>query len=332
MRVTMGDRGEMTDKPRRGAASDADAGGGVDADVDNDANAHAARSLVPHQLVMTATPIPRTLSLTLLGDLEVSTIDELPPGRTPVTTKVVDPTQSDTVYGYVRGRLENGEQAYVVVPAIGEEGATAKPTDLKTVTAHVEHLRERFGEKLVVEAVHGRMDADELAAVMGRFRRGEVAALVATTVIEVGVDVPAATVMVVEHAERFGLAQLHQLRGRVGRGTTGGRPLCVLIAEPTTDDAAARMEAIRDTRDGFKIAEKDLEIRGMGELLGTRQAGAPPLRTARIPDDMDLLHLARRDARAIVAEDPALADEKWTPLRKLLVREYGEALGLVDVG
>ena len=290
----------------------------------------APRSVVPHQMVMTATPIPRTLSLTLLGDLEVSTIDELPPGRTPVTTRVVDPSQSDTVYDYVHQRLRKGEQAYFVVPAIDAESTGG--SELKTVTRHVETLRERFGPDLPVEAVHGRMEAGELAEVMARYRRGEVAALVATTVIEVGVDVPAATVMVVEHAERFGLAQLHQLRGRVGRGSTGGKPLCVLIAEPTTDDATARMEAIRSTRDGFRIAEKDLEIRGMGEMLGTRQSGAPPLRTARIPDDMDLLKLARRDARAIVEQDPSLSDEKWHRLRKLLIREYGETLGLVDAG
>ncbi|MFW6335625.1 MAG: ATP-dependent DNA helicase RecG [Phycisphaeraceae bacterium] len=290
----------------------------------------ADRSVVPHQMVMTATPIPRTLSLTLLGDLEVSTIDELPPGRTPVTTRVVDPSQSDTVYDYIHGRLRKGEQAYFVVPAIDAESTGGN--ELKTVTQHVQTLRERFGPDLPVEAVHGRMEADELAEVMSRFRRGEVSALVATTVIEVGVDVPAATVMVVEHAERFGLAQLHQLRGRVGRGSTGGKPLCVLIAEPTTDDATARMEAIRSTRDGFRIAEKDLEIRGMGEMLGTRQSGAPPLRTARIPDDMDLLKLARRDARAIVDQNPSLSDEKWHRLRKLLIREYGETLGLVDAG
>ena len=301
----------------------------------NDGHADAqkqapSRSVVPHQLVMTATPIPRTLSLTLLGDLEVSTIDELPPGRTPVTTRVVDPSQSDTVYDYIHGRLRKDEQAYFVVPAIDAESTGGN--ELKTVTRHVETLRERFGPELPVESVHGRMEAGELADVMARFRKGEVAALVATTVIEVGVDVPAATVMVVEHAERFGLAQLHQLRGRVGRGTTGGKPLCVLIAEPTTDDATSRMEAIRSTRDGFRIAEKDLEIRGMGEMLGTRQSGAPPLRTARIPDDMDLLKLARRDARAIVDEDPPLSHEKWTRLRKLLIREYGETLGLVDAG
>ena len=307
MRVTLGDPRQKHEAPQDG------------------------RSVVPHQLVMTATPIPRTLSLTLLGDLDVSTIDELPPGRTPVTTRVVGPEQRDTVYDYVKGRLAKGEQAYVVVPAI-EANEGGNGGELKSVTEHVEHLRERFGRELVVEAVHGRMDAGALAAVMGRFRRGEVAALVATTVIEVGVDVPAATVMVVEHAERFGLAQLHQLRGRVGRGRTGGKPLCVLIAEPTTDDASARMAAIRDTRDGFQIAEQDLAIRGMGELLGTRQSGAPPLKTARLPDDTDLLQLARRDAKRIVADDPALAKDKWTRLRKLLTREYGEALGLVDVG
>ena len=293
-------------------------------------SAELRRAVTPHQLVMTATPIPRTLSLTLLGDLEVSTIDELPPGRTPVTTRVVEPTQRDEVYAYVKRRLDQGEQAYVVVPAIESDGAQG--SELKSVKATATELRRRFGSGLAVDSVHGRMDAEELAAVMRRFRAGEVAALVATTVIEVGVDVPAATVMVVEHAERFGLAQLHQLRGRVGRGETSSKPLCVLVAEPTTDDARARMDAIAGTTDGFKIAEHDLAIRGMGELLGTRQSGAPPLRTARLPDDLDLLKLARRDARAIVEKDPTLADERWAALRKLLIREYGDTLGLVDVG
>ncbi len=167
---------------------------------------------------------------------------------------------------------------------------------------------------------------------MQAFRDREIDVLVATTVIEVGVDVPNATVMVVEHAERFGLAQLHQLRGRVGRGTHGRKSLCVFIAEPNTVEAAKRMEAIKGTTDGFKIAEEDLAIRGMGDFFGTRQHGAPPLKTAQIPGDMDLLQLARRDAEGIVGADPVLADPQWALLRKVLVQQYGDALGLIDVG
>ena len=167
---------------------------------------------------------------------------------------------------------------------------------------------------------------------MHEFRAGQIHLLVATTLIEVGVDVPDATLMVVEHAERFGLAQLHQLRGRIGRGSDGRRSVCVFITDPSTPDAQHRMEAIGSTRDGFLIAERDLEIRGMGDFFGTRQSGVPPLRVARIPDDMDLLQMARRDAETIIREDPKLSDPANEVLRKILLREYGEAIALIDVG
>ncbi len=284
----------------------------------------------PHTLVMTATPIPRTLSLTLFGDLDVSTLDELPPGRTPVTNRVVVPLQADEVYAYAATRVQRGEQAYVVVPTIDGEGASGQP--LKSVNEHAALLAERFFAGHTVGVVHGRLKPEERQRVMDDFRAGGVDVLVATTVIEVGVDVPNATVMVIEHAERFGLAQLHQLRGRIGRGTNQRRPLCVFIAEPTTEDATKRLDAIASTNDGFKIAEHDLAIRGMGDFFGTRQAGAVPLRLARIPEDLDLLKLAQRDAEAMVGADPSLTDSKHALLRRVLMHQHGETLGLIDIG
>ncbi len=285
---------------------------------------------VPHHLVMTATPIPRTLSLTVFGDLDVSTIRGLPPGRTPITNRVVPPDKSDEVYRYLRTRIERGEQAYVVVPTI-DAGDETEGKALTSVAQHAKLLQDKYCGGFKVGSVHGRLARDTRERVMRRFRDGEVDVLVATTVIEVGVDVPNATVMVIEHAERFGLAQLHQLRGRVGRGT-GRRSLCVFIAEPTTEDAERRMEAIASTNDGFRIAELDLEIRGMGDFFGTRQHGAPPLRIARIPEDMDLLQLARRDAAALVEADPTIGHDEHVLLRKVLLQQYGETLGLIDVG
>ncbi|MFP4144876.1 MAG: ATP-dependent DNA helicase RecG [Phycisphaeraceae bacterium] len=288
------------------------------------------RRRVPHHLVMTATPIPRTLSLTVFGDLDVSTIGELPPGRTPITNRVVGEDKADEVYRYLTTRLERGEQAYVVVPAI-EPGEQDGPAQLKTVREHAKLLQDKFCQGYKVAAIHGRLKRSTREQIMDRFRRGKIHVLVATTVIEVGVDVPTATVMVIEHAERFGLAQLHQLRGRVGRAPDM-RSLCVFVAEPTTEDAQKRIEAISSTNDGFRVAEMDLEIRGMGDFFGTRQSGLPPLRVAEVPKDMDLLMLARRDAGAIIENDPLLASDEHRTLRKILLHQYGEALGLIDVG
>lgn len=287
-----------------------------------------AKPVVPHHLLMTATPIPRTLSLTVFGDLDVSTITGLPPGRVPVANRVVHPSQADDVYEYIANkRLPRGEQVYVVVPTIDENN-----NDLVNLNEHVVELREKYFADYVVEAVHGRMKPDEREAIMQRFRQGDVHVLVATTVIEVGVDVPNASVMVIEHAERFGLAQLHQLRGRVGRSTDHRRGLCVFIANPTTEDGEARLAAIASTNDGFKIAEKDLEIRGLGDFFGTRQSGNPPLRLARIPEDLDLLQLAKRDAQHLIQSDPTLSKPKHTRLRQILLQQYGQTLNLIDVG
>ena len=305
------------------------AGGAAEGEDTADAQNHR----VPHCLVMTATPIPRTLSLTVFGDLDVSTITGLPPGRQPIITRVVGPEKSDDVYRYMVQRLERGEQAYVVVPAIDEENARATNAQLKSVRAHVKLLQDKYcGQRFRVAAVHGRLKRETREAIMKRFRDGFYHVLVATTVIEVGVDVPNASVMVVEHAERFGLAQLHQLRGRVGRGANGRQALCVFIADPTTPEASQRMAAIASTTDGFKIAESDLEIRGMGDFFGTRQHGAPPLRVAEIPRDLELLNLARRDAQTIVDADPALTAPEHHRLRAILTHQYGQTLGLIDVG
>ncbi len=281
---------------------------------------------VPHTLVMTATPIPRTLSLTLLGDLDISTIDTLPPGRTPITTRVVTSEKRDVVYEYLAQRMKEGAQAYIVLPFIDE----AESSDLRDLQTHMKWLEEGPFAGFHLAAVHGRLKQETRAAVMERFRLGMIHALVATSVVEVGIDVPNASLMVVEHAERFGLSQLHQLRGRIGRGSA--RSLCTLIADPTTDEAKRRLEVIAETTDGFRIAEADLEIRGMGNIFGAEQSGLPPFRVTELPRDLKLLELARREARTLIAADPTLADASRSLLRKRLYKAYGPGLGLADVG
>ena len=295
--------------------------------------AEAEAPLVPHTLVMTATPIPRTLALTLFGDLDVSVIDELPPGRTPIATRVVSPAMSGEVYRYVRKRIDEGDQAYIVVPAIDTgastagEGGDAELNDLRSVMARLE-AHELAGKRIA--ALHGRLKTETREAVMQRFRTGAIDALVATTVIEVGVDVPNATVMVVEHAERFGLAQLHQLRGRVGRGSK--KSVCVLIGEAGTGESQARLGVMAGTVDGFELAEKDLEIRGPGEVFGLKQAGAPPLKVADFMLDRELLAMARRDAEAWIERSPRLEAPDESLLRKRLLKAHGAWLGIGDVG
>jgi len=278
----------------------------------------------PHILVMTATPIPRTMSLTVFGDLDISTIEGMPPGRKPIITRHVPPTKAGDVYAYVSKQLASGGQAYIVVPVIDESQAA-----LKSVREHMQFLAKGplAGKRLA--AMHGRLDREEREEIMQRFRMGKIDALVATTVIEVGVDVPNASIMVIEHAEMFGLAQLHQLRGRVGRGER--KSVCVLIADPQTDDAIARIEAIVSTTDGFKIAEKDLEIRGPGELFGARQSGLAPFKVVEFPRDLKLLQMARRDAGKWIEQNPYLAGQRDALLRKRLLKLHGEALGLGDV-
>ena len=276
---------------------------------------------LPDVLVMTATPIPRTLALTSYGDLDVSVIRDLPPGRQPVKTKLEPESRRDAVYEFVRRRLREGRQGYVVYPLV-EESAKI---DLKAATTMAESLSEVFRD-YTVGLLHGRMKPEERADVMRRFATGEVHLLVATTVVEVGVDVPNATVMVVEHAERFGLAQLHQLRGRVGRGPH--QSYCRLLFQgPLSEMARARLKAVAGSTDGFDIAEQDLQLRGPGEMLGTRQSGVPTLRVANLIRDHDLMVTARREAFAALRDTSLAAsvlarlDDTWT-----------ERFGLAGVG
>ncbi|MCB9838144.1 MAG: ATP-dependent DNA helicase RecG [Phycisphaeraceae bacterium] len=279
-------------------------------------------SSMPHTIVMTATPIPRTLSLTIFGDLDVSTIPDLPPGRRPIVTTVLPEREAAVAYEAMRARLDKGEQGYIVVPAVDAE-------ELRNVRTTMERLEHGAlaGRKLA--AVHGRLKRQTRDAIMARFRAGKIDALIATTVIEVGVDVPNATTMIVEHAERFGLAQLHQLRGRVGRGSADSA--CFLIGDPSTPDAQSRLEALATTTDGFALAERDFEIRGPGELFGARQSGLPPFRVADLMRDLDLLRMARRDAQAWIDKSPTLDAPTEALLKRRLLKAYGVELGLGDV-
>lgn len=279
----------------------------------------------PHTLVMTATPIPRTLAMTFFGDLDVSTIRKPPPGRTPTITRVVGFEKQDDVYRYLRTRIDSGEQCYVVVPAVEESEA-----GLSDVASTVEHLSATHFKGIALGSVHGRMSADERDATMKAFHSGALRVLVATVVIEVGVDVPNASLMVVEHAERFGLAQLHQLRGRVGRGTA--QSLCVFIGDPTTEDATRRLKVISETSDGFRIAEEDLAIRGPGDFFGERQSGLPPFKVADLMQDALLAELARAAASRRVNAHPHLDAPGERLLRIALHQRYAAALGLSDVG
>ena len=281
--------------------------------------------VVPHTLVMTATPIPRTLAITLYGDLDTSVLRGSPPGRTRIITRVVAPEKAPEVYSYLRTRLERGEQAYVVVPAVEESDL-----GLKDVANHLRYLQEGPWKGLKLAGLHGAMARDERDETMNAFRAGKLQALVATIVIEVGVDVSNASVMVVEHAERFGLAQLHQLRGRVGRGST--QSLCVFLGESTTEDGKQRLDAIGNTDDGFVIAETDLRIRGPGEVFGSRQSGLPPFQIADLATDGELLRVARDDAHAWIEKDPELSAPEVAVLKHKLWITYGKALGLGDVG
>jgi len=260
------------------------------------------KAKVPHLLVMTATPIPRSLALTLFGDTDVSVLDEMPPGKAPVETRLMRMEEVEKAADIVRGRLQRGEQAYVVCPAI-EEGEGWRGV----LSAH-----RWWSHKLApfkVGVLHGRMSAQEREKVMRDFRSGRTAALVATTVIEVGIDVKGATVMVIENAERYGLAQLHQLRGRIGRGSKPG--LCVLLCAQETEESLQRLKVIASTNDGFKIAEEDLRLRGTGEFFGTRQSGMHDLRFADIASDLELLYAAHEDAEEMLKRGVPEATGRW---------------------
>ena len=260
-----------------------------------------ARPIEPHTLMMSATPIPRTLAMTLFADLDVSTIDELPPGRTPVVTKLFADSKREAVIARIRDAVAEGQQVYWVCPLIEE----SETLDLRNATETHAQLSEVL-PRSVVGLLHGRMKAAEKAAAMALFTSGEMAVLVSTTVIEVGVDVPNASLMVIEHAERFGLSQLHQLRGRVGRGTAAS--VCVLLyTAPLSDTGKSRLKAMMETGDGFEIARRDLEIRGPGEFLGARQSGAPLLRFADLVEDEALVHRARAAATLLLDRYPQVA-------------------------
>jgi ATP-dependent DNA helicase RecG len=273
----------------------------------------------PHVLHMTATPIPRTLALSVYGDLEVSVLDELPAGRTPVVTRVLSLDRRDDVFGRMRRLLDEGRQAYVVCPLVTEtEDARA------AAAAESEAARLASGELAGyrLECIHGQMPVPERRRIMEAFRGGEVQVLVATTVIEVGVDVPNATVMVIEQADLFGLAQLHQLRGRVGRGAH--ESYCMLLADPATDDARARLDAMARISDGFELADVDLELRGEGALLGLRQSGVPDLRHARLARQRRLAAEARTDAKAALAADPDMSGPAAAIVAEATRRAFGD--------
>jgi ATP-dependent DNA helicase RecG len=278
---------------------------------------------VPEVLLLSATPIPRTLALTLYGDLDISELRDKPPGRTPVKTGVRSSRQRARVYAFLREQCAAGRQVYVVYPVIEE----SEQLDLKAATKMAEELAKTLAPA-TVGLVHGRMKGDERDTVMRRFRDGDVQVLVATTVIEVGIDVPNATVMVIEHPERFGLAQLHQLRGRVGRGADESH--CILLTDAVA--AAERLRAFARTSDGFVIAELDLKERGMGELAGARQSGGIALRYTDLERDGDLVRIAQTEARALLGRDPTLSRPDHVPLRQRIERRYERGVELFRVG
>jgi ATP-dependent DNA helicase RecG len=284
----------------------------------------------PDVLVMTATPIPRTLALTLYGDLDVSVLDELPPGRTPVATRVVSDERAEEVWEFVRKVATSGQQAYVVYPVIEEN--EEKDTGLKAAIKMYDELRKKILSDLKVGLLHGRMSAEEKELMMRRFKQNEVQVLVSTTVIEVGVDVPNASVMVIEHAERFGLSQMHQLRGRIGRGAA--RSYCILMTGgKVSEEAQQRLDTMVSTTDGFEVAEKDLELRGPGEFFGTRQAGMPSLRVANLIRDRKLLELAKREARSLLEDKtPEITDGEKRAAVDYLRTHWNRRYGLVEVG
>ncbi|MFP6664254.1 MAG: ATP-dependent DNA helicase RecG, partial [Deltaproteobacteria bacterium] len=280
----------------------------------------------PDVLLMTATPIPRTMALSVYGDLDLSTIDELPPGRKPIRTEVISSRSRARAYARIAAEVAAGHQAYVVYPLVEE----SEKSDLRDATTAAGELRERFPE-MSIALIHGRIPAAEREEIMRAFQAGDYQVLVATTVIEVGIDVANATVMVIEHAERFGLSQLHQLRGRVGRGVA--EAYCLLVAEfAQSNEARERLRVMTETGDGLRIAEADLAIRGPGAMLGTRQSGLPDFRVANLLRDQALLRKARAAAAAILADDPLLESSRSEPLRQALAARWAGRLGLARVG
>jgi len=286
----------------------------------------------PDVLVMTATPIPRTLALTLYGDLDISVLDELPPGRTPVVTRSLPDERAPEVWDFVRKQIGAGHQAYVVYPVIEENPAKTEEREVKAAEQMHRQLRDKIFPNLHVGLLHGRLDADEKEHVMREFQQGKIEILVATTVIEVGVDVPNATMMVIEHADRFGLAQLHQLRGRIGRGAA--KSYCVLMrGGKVSEEGERRLDAMVRSNDGFQIAELDLELRGPGEFFGTKQAGIPSFRIANIIRDRQLLEAAKREAAFVISgPNPEISKEEIDRALREMRSRWALSYGLVEVG
>ncbi|MDH5541389.1 MAG: ATP-dependent DNA helicase RecG [Nitrospinota bacterium] len=281
----------------------------------------------PNTLIMTATPIPRTLALTIYSDLDVSVIKTMPKGRGTIETKVIKPNEMTKARIQIHREVKKGRQAYIIYPLVEE----SEKSELKAATEMYENYRKKIFPDLKIGLVHGRMKADEKESVMHSFMNRELDVLISTTVVEVGIDQPNATVMMVEHSERFGLAQLHQLRGRVGRGTE--RSYCLLAIEyPISDVARERLKVMTKTTDGFIIAEKDLELRGTGDILGTKQSGLPEFKMANLLRDFDILKNAKDEAFAVIGKDPTLKLPEHQPLRKEIERNWSERLLLGDIG
>jgi ATP-dependent DNA helicase RecG len=297
----------------------------------------------PHYLVMTATPIPRTVAMTLFGDLDVSTLKDFPPGRQKVHTYLATDEHREKWWDFFRKKLREGRQGYVIAPYVDEAepratasasartGASSPPANpIVTLEQTFEALTNGELADFRLGLIHGRLRPEEKDAVMDDFRRSEIQVLVSTSVVEVGVDVPNATLMTIESGERFGLAQLHQLRGRVSRGKFPG--FCCVFGNPQTEESIARLKAFVNSTDGFELAETDFKIRGPGDIFGTKQHGLPPLRIANLLLDGDILQEARRDAQAFVKSDPDLAQEQHALLKRMMIVRYGKALDLGDVG
>ncbi len=286
-----------------------------------------ARAPSPDVLVMTATPIPRTLAMTIYGDLDLSIIDEMPPGRMPVETKVFSESGRARVYRMIQEEVKKGRQVFIVYPLVEE----SEKLDLKDATRMAEHLQKEVFPDFRIGLLHGRMKSDVKESMMTDFKQGRIQILVATTVIEVGIDIPNASVMVVEHAERFGLSQLHQLRGRIGRGRHPSK--CILLAQyRTSEEARARLRAMERTSDGFQIAEEDLSLRGPGEIFGIRQSGLPDFRVAQLVRDTPILIEARREAFRLVHEDPELAHPSHAGLKDVLIKRWKGRMDLANIG
>ncbi len=280
----------------------------------------------PHILIMTATPIPRSLALTLYGEMDVSLLDEFPPGRQPIVTKLFYENKREQAYAVLRKEANKGRQAYVVCPLIEE----SETLDLKTAMEVQDYLQNQLFPDLTIRLIHGKMKKEERQQIMSEFKEGNIHILVATTVIEVGIDVKNATLMIIEHAERFGLSQLHQLRGRVGRGEHASQ--CLLIGYPPfSEDGKARLEAIVKSNDGFMIAEEDLKIRGPGDFMGTRQSGMPILRVANLVRDIKILEAARKEAFSLIDHDPRLEDPKHQTLKQTMHHYLGNKLDLLNI-